>query len=382
MRRTLTSLARSAVLASDGRELVTVLVPAPDGRVMDTYLFHVDRAASAVRVVERRQGVRWSEIAPAHPALARTLPPVVVAAAPQAAVTLTATARVSGVAAGGGLQRDALQEMLKKLQVDLWAEYRPRIAAQLGVEPIDAVLAAFRVLSVAVGGAEVVSMEEVGDRDAEVTVLVRFVARDTFERARETTPAPFFADPAWTLVAGEASIASAVLLAAQDPAVLVADRPSRGVRELARVPLAWSARDVARELEIRWGVSAAVATEVLRAHVAGETVGSVRAGIEVATERPRRALYDELRTLRVRGELPIVTAVPFPPGEGREQVAIRSFNPADVLRSTGMVLEGTANVRSLAALVEFYYSERYSDLNAWLSKRITWLGSAAGAQTT
>ncbi len=378
MRRTLKALVRYARLAPNRRDRVLVLVP--KGGVADAYLFGIARDGHKLTVIEAEKDVAWSELAPLHPALAPHLPPVVIASPALGVATLSISVVFDRVNPESRVRASEFQDVLKKLQVTLWAEHRPRIAAELGVEPIDAVLASFRVESVRVGGSEVLNPGELTGSPVELDVLVRFVARDTFERAREATPAPFFGDPAWTLVASQGAVSPAVLLAQGSPTVLIADQPSRrGIHEIARMPLEWSPVDICRELELRWGISRSAAAELMKLHVEGETSGSLRDAIASATQAPRAALDRELRSVKIHGALPVASEIPIPQSKGRGAVELSELDVRATLRATGLEFEGDASLLALAAFAEFYYSERYSELNAWLRQRIAWLGTAGSA---
>lgn len=374
MQRTLRSLILHARVAPDRRDRALVLVP--NGPTADAYLLAIARDGHELKLVESERDVPWDRLRPLHPTIARYLPPVVMASPALGVVTLSLPVSFERAHPGMRVHPNEFQEALKKLQVALWAEHRPRIAAQLGVEPIDAVLASFRVESVRVNGAEVLDPSDLTGSLVELDVTVRFVARETFERAREAAPAPYFADPAWSLVAGHGAVAPAVLLAQGDPVVLAADAMAEGIREIARRPLTWSPNDLARELEIRWGLSRKAAGELLAVHVAGLTAGSVRQAIEAAVAAPRAALDAELRKARVRGSLPVASDIRIP---ASSVVTLEELDACATLRATGLDFEGEASVLALAAFAEFYYSERYSGLNAWLRQRIAWLGTAGSA---
>ncbi len=374
MIRTLHSIIRHARLATNRRDRALVLVP--NGPSADAYLFAIARDGHRLQLLESETDVPWDRLRPMHPAIARYLPPAVVASPALGVVTLSLPVSFEREHPLMRVHLAEFQEALKKLQVSLWAEQRPRVAAQLGVDPIDAVLASFRVDSVRVNGAEVLDPSDLTGSPVELDVTVRFVARETFERAREAAPAPYFADPAWSLVAGHSAVAPAVLLAQGNPVVLAADARRDAVREIARSPLSWSPNDLARELELRWGLSRRAAADLLAVHVAGLTAGSVRRAVDEAIAAPRAALDEELRKARARGPLPVASDIRIPSTEG--SVVLEDLDAQAALRATGLEFDGEASVLALAAFAEFYYSERYSGLNAWLRRRIAWLGTAEG----
>lgn len=378
MKRTFAALARHARLASSRkRERALVLVP-HEGGVADAYLIDQVRESHELRVTEERKGVAWSELAPLHPLAVPYLPPVVIATPPQDVITLATTIEIERANPQVRMQATEFQEVLKKLQVSLWAEHRPRIAEKLGVDAIDAVLVSFRVESVRVEGAEVLNPHELVGSHVELDVSVRFVSRDTFERAREAAPVPFFADPAWMLVSGHDPVAPAVLLAQSDPAVLVtAASGKRGLREASRLELEWTASDITRELELRWALSPKAAAGMLARFAEGAAHGSVDHAIAASVAAPREALDRELRAARVSSPLVTVADIRIPPSSGRGSIELIDLDPALPLRASGLELaEGAPDALVLAAFAEFYYNERYSKLNAWLRQRIAWLGSA------
>lgn len=377
VRRTLKSLVRHARLAPNRRDRALVLVP--DGGVAHAYLFGIARDGHQLELLDAERDVPWADYHPLHPALAPYLPQVVIASPALGVATLSVPVSFTRQDPDARVQASEFQEVLKKLQVSLWAEHRPRIAASLGVDPIDAVLVSFSVDSVRVGGSEVLDPKSLSGSPVELDVTVRFVARETFERAREATPAPYFADPAWTITAGKSAVAPAVLLAQGQPVVLVADQRREGAHEIARIPLEWSPADLPRELELRWGLSRKAATDLLAVHVAGLTAGTVRDAIDAAIREPRAALDRELKGGRLHGPLPVASDIGIPASSARGAQELASLDPADVLRPTGLAFDGQASVLALAAFAEFYYSERYSELNAWLRQRIAWLGSAGSS---
>lgn len=377
MRRTLKSIARHARLAPNRRDRALVLVP--DGGVAHAYLFGIARDGHQLELLDTERDVPWADYHPLHPALAPYLPPVVIASPALGVVTLSMPVSFSRPNPGVRVRAAEFQEVLKKLQVSIWAEHRPRIAAALGVDPIDAVLVSFRVDAVRVNGSEVLDPQNLSGSPVELDVTVRFVARETFERAREAAPAPYFADPAWSLVTGPGAVAPAMLFAQSEPVVLVADTREQGTHEIARVPLEWSPADIARELELRWGLSRKAASNLLAVHVAGLTAGSVRDAIDSAIKEPRAALDKELHRGKLRGALPFVSGISIPASRARGAQELVRLDAADVLRPTGLSFDGEADTLALAAFSEFYYSERYSELNAWLRRRIAWLGTASSA---
>lgn len=377
MRRTIRSLVRHARLAPNRRDRALVLIP--NGPTAHAYLFGIAPDGHQLSVLDAERDVPWEDLSPLHPALAPYLPPVVVASPALGVATLSVPVSFERHNPAARVHPNEFQEVLKKLQVSLWAEHRPRIAADLGVDPIDAVLVSFRVESVRVGGSEVLNPSDLSGSPVELDVVVRFVARDTFERAREATPAPFFADPAWTLVAGHNAVAPAVLLAQGDPVVLAQNHGGRGIHEIARTPLEWSPADISRELELRWGLSRKAATDLLAVHVAGLTAGSVHDAIESAIAAPRAALDKEMRGERLASPLLVASDMAIPSASGKGSLQLATLNAADVLHATGLAFDGEASALGLAAFAEFYYSERYSELNAWLRQRIAWLGTAGSA---
>lgn len=376
MLRTLSTILRHARLVAQRRDRVLVLVP--QGGTVDAYLFAVRPDEHRVSIIETDLQASWGDFAPLRPTLAQYLPPVVIATPTLRTATLSVPVSFDRPNAHGPVRAQEFQDVLKRLQVSLWAEQRPRIAEALGVDPIDAVLASFRLESVRVQGSEVLNPTELMGNYVELDVLVRFVARDIFDRSLEATPSPFFADPAWRLVTGGGAVAPAVLFAHESPAVLVADRPhTGGMHEIVRLPLSWSPADVARELELRWGVSREVATRVLAQHVGGATMGTVHAGINDAVASARAALDAELRATRLSGELPVVSDIPIPASPGQSAVRLVPLVAHRVLQGSGLEFEGDVDPRAVAAFAEFYYSERYNELNAWLRQRISWLGTAS-----
>ena len=379
MRRTLAALLRNARHASLGkRERALVLVP--QGAEVDAHLLARDADGHGVSVVESREGVAWEEVAHAHPLAARYLPPVVVATPALDAATLTVPVAIARANPAARVHPSEFQDALRRLHVSLWAEHRPRVAEGLGVEPIDAVLTSFRVDSVRIGGSEVLDPRELAGGEVELDVAVRFVRRDTFERAREATGAPFFADPAWALVAGHGAAAPAALLARTSPAVLVTGaREVGGMREIGRHALSWSPDDVTREIELRFALSRAAARRVLAQHVAGETSGPLAAAIAEIVAAPRAALDRELRAAGVAGPLATLSDVAIPASEAKGAVALVPLEAREAIAPTGLALESEADPLVLAAFGEFYYNERYSELNAWLRQRITWLGTGGTA---
>lgn len=378
MKRTIDALIRHARLANKRRDRVLVIVP--HEKYAQAYLFGIAPDGHQVRVLETYEQIGWADFAPIHPVLARYLPPVVIASHPSQTVTLSVPVMLERANPAMRVRVSEFQDVLKKLQVSLWAEHRTRIAEALGVDPIDAVLVAFRVESVRVAGSEVLNPHDLTGSPIELDVLVRFVARDTFERAREATPAPYFADPAWAMVGRDAATSVPVLLAEQERAVLIAPRDTVGIHEIQRIPLEWSPADVCRELEIRWGISKTAAAGILDKYVAGETTGTMKTGIAQATREARQALDIELtRVTRGVHHLLVASDVSIPAGMGKSSHALQAMTPDMLLRATGLSLEGAASARALAAFAEFYYSERYSELNAWLRQRIAWLGSAGSA---
>lgn len=377
VRRTISSLLRHARLAPNRRDRALVLVP--NGSTAHAYLFGIAPDGHLLTVLDAERDVPWEDLRPLHPVLAPYLPPVVVASPSLGVATLSVPVSFERHNPHARVHPNEFQEVLKKLQVSLWAEHRPRIAAQLGVDPIDAVLVSFRVESVRVGGSEVLNPSDLTGSPVELDVVVRFVARETFERAREATPAPFFADPAWTLVAGHNAVAPAVLLAQGEPVVLASDAGGSGIHEIARESLVWSPNDVARELELRWGLSRKAATDLLAVHVAGLTAGSVRDAIDSAISAPRAALDREIRSTRLKGTLLTASDISIPAKSDSGGIELAPLDATAVLRATGLEFAGEASVLSLAAFAEFYYSERYSELNAWLRQRIAWLGTAGSA---
>lgn|GEM_PF-6305884 len=378
MKRTISRLARhlrSAV--SRDRDRALVLVPLGHGMV-DAWLVGHAKGERTLQVRRELSGVAWAELAAPHPLAARYLPPVVIATPARDTVTLQATLTIDRADPKARMNAGEFQEGLKKLQVQLWAEHRPRIAADLGVEPIDAVLVSFSVESVRVDGAEVIDPDDLLGARVELDVTVRFVGRDTFERAREAAAVPFFADPAWTIVAGHEPVAPALLLADADPAILIkADVGSDGMREAERVILPWSAGDVTRELEVRWAVSRAAAEAALSSHAEGVTFATTRIAVESAVRGPRDLLDRSLRAAKAPTPLPVISRVALPAGEGKGAVELVPLDPGRILRDTGLELgEGSYDPLVVAAFAEFYYNERYSRLNAWLRQRIAWLGTA------
>lgn len=377
MLRTLAAIARHVRPGTSGkRDRALVLVPG--GATADAYLIDHVRDAHHVTVYSHVPDVPWSELAPLHPAVVPYLPPVVIATAPLDAVTLATSITLERPRPETRVHAGEFQEALKKLQVSLWAEHRARIAEKLGVDPIDAVLVSFRVESVRVEGSEVLNPHELVGGRVDIDVTVRFVSRDTFERAREAAPAPFFSDPAWALVAGHDAVAPAVLIAQGAPAVLVTAPDERArMREVTRMPLQWSPADITRELEVRWALSRAAADDVLAGYLAGSATGDVARVIEGIVGEPRKSLDRELGNLKVRDSVATITSASIPPSSGRGAIELVRVKPHNTLRSTGLELVGTeADALVLAAFSEFYYSERYSKLNAWLRQRIAWLGTA------
>lgn len=344
------------------------------------YLFGIDAQGHKLSVIEHETDVAWAKLAPPHHLLSKYLPPVVVASPPLTVASLSIPVVFDRPNPTARVRASEFQDVLKKLQVSLWAEHRNRIAEALGVEPIDAVLVSFRVESVRVGGSEVLNPSELTGSPVELHVVVRFVARDTFERAREATRAPFFSDPAWMLVSGHGAPVPAVLLAQGNPTVLVGERAMKNdVHEIIRVPLNWSPSDVSREIEVRWGLSPKAATDLLAHHVAGQTGGSVRDSLDAALSGPRAALDSELRAMRVTGPLAVSSETAIPDTTAKGGVHLEPLDAQTMLRTTGLEFEGTADILALAAFAEFYYSERYSELNAWLRQRIAWLGTTSSA---
>ncbi len=377
MLRTLAALARHARPGSAGkRDRALVLVPG--GATADAYFIDHVRDAHHVAISSQVFGVPWADLAAPHPAAVPYLPPVVIATPPLDAVTLATSITLERPRPDTRVHAGEFQEALKKLQVTLWAEHRARIAEKLGVDPIDAVLVSFRVDSVRVEGSEVLNPHELVGGRVDIDVTVRFVSRDTFERGREAAPAPFFADPAWALVAGHDPVADKLLVAQGSPSVLIVAPPEGApMREVTRMPLGWSPADVTRELEVRWALSAEAADDVLAGYAAGAAYGEVAAAIEGVVAEPRRALDRELASLKVRDSIATVTDAHLPPSSGRGAIELVRVKPHEPLRSTGLALESAdADALVLAAFSEFYYSERYSKLNAWLRQRIAWLGTA------
>lgn len=375
-------LVRPALQRGKGDERYLIIRPTPDGA--QALLLRLDPE----RVLQFEQfwpSFSWDAFAHAYTPH-RFLPNVILAAHPSGTATVSIPMRLDRAKETGPLAPAEFETFLRQMHVKLWNEHRDTAATMLGVERMNTVLVDVRVTELAVEGREVLHPFELSGSRIDLRFMVTFTTRGIFESWQKLFNLPkgfLFTDVA------RAALQSLEGMPDAPRGVVVSDawgtsyaheETVRGQTWVKQAALNWNGRAFPDALRDLWQLDPASAEAIHAAYASGTTSLHAGAFIRNAYEPYLDLLDKALKSTRVKGPVAFMSSVPFPEPLPTVRSGVR-FDPfplESLMQRFDFTLAPHADLpfdiaAYIAPLVEFYYHNRYAEVNRWFKHRVHWL---------
>lgn len=327
----------------------------------------------------------WEAFAPGHTP-SRLLPNVILAAHPSLAATVSIQVRIDRPKGSGLVGQEEFEGFLRQMHVKLWNEHREVAAKALRVDRMDAVLVDLRITELHVEGREVLHPLELAGERVDIRFAVTFTTRTIFEAWQKLFNLPtnfFFTDIA------RAGLQSLEAFPDAPQSVLLSDawgttyaRPTtaKTVTWIEQTPVNWNDAVFPAALQDLWHIDADSAAAIHEAYCNGAVSAQARKVI-ADIYAPFLELFNKaLKEAKVKGPAVFMNAVPFPEELPTICAGVRleAFPLETLMQRFDFTLAHHPQLpydraAYIAPLIEFYYHDRYAEVNRWLKRRVHWL---------
>jgi len=284
-----------------------------------------------------------------------------------------------------------LENLLSQAVGRIFNQCRDAASRALGVDDLDAVLVTSRVLDFKVDGHRV--MNPVGFRAATVDAVfdLTLTTRAVLAQVRSLIGMRhgfFFTE------IGRAELVA--LRAIQEPPVhlvavgvpqssLLTLRKAAVGHSIQRMVLTWRSDTLRSAIADEWGVSATAAEELYAAYLRGDFSPRAARTMAAVLKPTLTTFFAGLVAHHVRGTVYLTTPLPLPLALPFRRGSVTITEPPleRILTHAGFTLRQPVRgiaprelFRRLAPFFEFYYDRGDSEINRWLRRHLSWLGSS------
>lgn len=315
----------------------------------------------------------------------RLLPPIVLSASPELAITSLVPVRLDRENPKDILGAVEFENVLGQTVTRVFNDERSKASAILSEDDLDTILVGVRARNFQVDGKTVIDPLGLPGKKITAILELTFVVRSLFEKWRNF----FNADRGFFFTTETYALASALERTGTRPAIVLAIGSEeshcvylgalRGVPVLSGGPISWSEASLRQSIKDRWRVGDAATADILGKYAAHAMSNRVREDLDAALHKAFGELSKELGRHRVRGDVYVTSRsflpVPLPHKAGT--LNLLPFRAAQVLEPLGLELADPSGREDilfnyLAPFLEFYYDTSNSRVNHWLRRRVHW----------
>jgi len=289
------------------------------------------------------------------------------------------------------MEREEISEAIGKVELEnliaqavskIFNHYRREASMILGVDELDTILADSNVSDFEVDGHKVINPLGFKPKEVRAVIEMAFTARKTFERVKaiKKNGEFFFTEK------GQAQASATKRSGAKraDFLKIGASKsyfyPGKHSEEFyRRSEIEWSVNDIISEICGSWSLGENAARAIYDYYIKEDVSRPVERHLSKIFSKPVKTLATHVKKVKTGGKVRVAGAVP---ANLLGQDKFQEIDFDDFSVKSGFSFDeaefgsGKQAFRQLAPFFEFYYDNSDNEINGWLKRRLSWLGSA------